>query len=207
MNAPTRGAHQFRHGLATEMLRQGASLVEIGELLGHGSPETTKIYTAVDLEALRTRFAVAGRCPMNTLRETVREYLEMRRALGFKLREAGKGLDDFVSFMERRRAPYITQALALAWAQQPSNVQPAYWGQRLSFIRGFANYRSVTDPRTQIPPDGLLPFHPRRARPYLYSDAEISSLLQAALEMPCRYKRGKLRVCPPVECTRGTRPA
>ena len=53
VEAPTRGAHQFRHGLATEMLRQGASLVEIGELLGHGSPETTKIYTAVDLEALR----------------------------------------------------------------------------------------------------------------------------------------------------------
>jgi integrase len=130
---------------------------------------------------------------MNTLREAVREYLEMRRALGFKLREAGKGLDDFVRFMERRKAPYITQALALAWAQQPSNVQPAYWGQRLSFIRGFANYRSVTDPRTQIPPDGLLPFHPRRARPYLYSDVEISSLLQAALKMPCRYKRGKLR--------------
>ena len=46
---------------------------------------------------------------MNTLREAVREYLEMRRALGFKLREAGKGLDDFVRFMERRKAPYITQ--------------------------------------------------------------------------------------------------
>jgi integrase len=130
---------------------------------------------------------------MNTLREAVQEYLEMRRALGFKLREAGKGLEDFVRFMERRKTPYITQALALAWAQQPSGGQPAYWGQRLSFIRGFANYRSVTDPRTQIPPNGLLPFHPKRARPYLYSDTEISSLLEAALQMPCRYKRGKLR--------------
>ncbi len=40
---------------------------------------------------------------MNTLREAVREYLEMRRALGFKLRETGKGLDDFVSFMERHK--------------------------------------------------------------------------------------------------------
>jgi site-specific recombinase XerD len=36
------------------MLRQGASLGEIGELLGHHNPETTKIYTKVDLEALRT---------------------------------------------------------------------------------------------------------------------------------------------------------
>lgn len=54
IDAPTTGAHQFRHGLATEMLRQGASLSEIGELLGHQSPETTKIYTKVDLDALRT---------------------------------------------------------------------------------------------------------------------------------------------------------
>ena len=54
VDAPTHGAHQFRHGLATEMLRQGASLGEIGELLGHHSPETTKIYTKVDLDALRT---------------------------------------------------------------------------------------------------------------------------------------------------------
>jgi integrase/recombinase XerD len=54
INAPTMGAHQFRHGLATEMLRQGASLSEIGELLGHRHPQTTKIYTKVDLKALRT---------------------------------------------------------------------------------------------------------------------------------------------------------
>jgi len=54
INAPTTGAHQFRHGLATEMLRQGASLSEIGELLGHRHPQTTKIYAKVDLEALRT---------------------------------------------------------------------------------------------------------------------------------------------------------
>jgi integrase/recombinase XerD len=54
INAPTNGAHQFRHGLATEMLRQGASRRDIGELLGHRSSETTKIYTKVDLDALRT---------------------------------------------------------------------------------------------------------------------------------------------------------
>jgi len=44
IDAPTTGAHQFRHALATQMLRQGASLAEIGGLLGHRSPETTKIY-------------------------------------------------------------------------------------------------------------------------------------------------------------------
>jgi integrase/recombinase XerD len=54
IDAPTTGAHQFRHGLACEMLRRGAALGEIGELLGHRHPQTTKIYAKVDLEALRT---------------------------------------------------------------------------------------------------------------------------------------------------------
>ena len=54
VNAPTYGAHQFRHGLATEMLRQGASLGEIGELLRHRHPQTTTIYAKVDIDALRT---------------------------------------------------------------------------------------------------------------------------------------------------------
>jgi integrase/recombinase XerD len=130
---------------------------------------------------------------MNPLRKAVREYLELRRGLGFKLREAGKGLFDFVTFLERHKASYITRALALAWAQQPSNTQPAYKARRLSFVRGFARYRSATDPRTQIPPQGLLPFQPKRARPYLYSDEEIRNLLRAALRMPCRYEHGKLR--------------
>jgi integrase len=129
---------------------------------------------------------------MNTLRQAVQEYLGMRRDLGFELRDAGKGLLDFATFMQKHRATYITQALALAWAQQPANVQPAHWARRLSFVRGFARYRSASDPRTQIPPPGLLPFSPRRARPYLYSDEEIRRLLQAALKMPCRHERGKL---------------
>lgn len=130
---------------------------------------------------------------MTTLRQAVHEYLALRRSLGFTLREAGKGLLDFVTFMEQHSASYITQALALAWAQQPSNVQPAHWARRLSFVRGFAKHRSATDPRTQIPAQGLLPFRPKRARPYLYSNAEIRRLLSAALDMSYRYERGALR--------------
>ena len=54
IQAPTTGAHQFRHALATEMLRHGASLTEIGEVLRHRSPQTTTIYAKVDLTALQT---------------------------------------------------------------------------------------------------------------------------------------------------------
>jgi site-specific recombinase XerD len=47
------GAHIFRHSLATEMLRRGASLTEIGRVLRHRDPDCTAIYAKVDLEALR----------------------------------------------------------------------------------------------------------------------------------------------------------
>jgi integrase len=130
---------------------------------------------------------------MNTLRQAVHEYLSLRRALGFKLIEAEGRLHDFVTFMEQRHERYITQSLALEWAQQRSSLQPASWAQRLSIVRGFARYRSATDPRTEVPADGLLPFKFKRTTPYLYSDDEIRRLLHAALQLPFRGERGALR--------------
>jgi site-specific recombinase XerD len=53
LHPPSTGAHLFRHSLATEMLRRGASLAEIGEILRHRHPDTTAIYAKVDLGALR----------------------------------------------------------------------------------------------------------------------------------------------------------
>ncbi len=49
----TRGAHLLRHSLATGMVRRGASLAEIGQVLRHRSPNTTEIYAKLDFGALR----------------------------------------------------------------------------------------------------------------------------------------------------------
>jgi site-specific recombinase XerD len=54
IDSARKGAHLFRHTLATDLLRQGASLDEIGELLRHQSLNTTALYAKVDLTALRT---------------------------------------------------------------------------------------------------------------------------------------------------------
>jgi site-specific recombinase XerD len=110
---------------------------------------------------------------MISLRKAVEDYLTMRRSLGFKLRDMGHNLRHFVSFMEQQRASIITTELALRWAQQPQDVQPALWAARLSFVRSFARYWSATDPRTEIPPTGLLPYRTIRATPYIYSNDEI----------------------------------
>jgi integrase/recombinase XerD len=120
---------------------------------------------------------------MKPLTQAVQSYLAMRRDLGFKLRDAGMVLAKFAAFMEQRNADVITTRLALEWAQQPSKAQPALWAQRLSYVRCFARHRIASDPKTEIPAPGLLPFRPQRANPYLYSDEDIQRLLEAALTL------------------------
>ena len=101
---------------------------------------------------------------MSPLGTAVEEYLALRRGLGFSLRGPGARLRQFVAVLDRAGAPYITRELALRWAQQPANVQPATWASRLSAVRGFAQFWSASDPRTEVPPLGLLP-HRYRRRP------------------------------------------
>jgi integrase/recombinase XerD len=121
---------------------------------------------------------------MNTLKQALQDYLVLRRGLGFKLRTAGPALLDFVRFLTRQGVSHITNELAVRWAMQRSECQPAQWAGRLSFVRGFARHVSATDPRTEVPPYGLLPFRPARARPYLYSEQDIERLMQAAKHLP-----------------------
>jgi site-specific recombinase XerD len=54
LHPPFRGAHLLRHSLATGLLRGGASLIEIGQILRHRSAQSTEIYAKVDLGGLRS---------------------------------------------------------------------------------------------------------------------------------------------------------
>jgi integrase/recombinase XerD len=117
---------------------------------------------------------------MKPLRDAIADYITLRRSLGFKLRATAASLIEFASFLEQKAAPYITTELALEWAMQHVDHQPWTWAQRLGFVRVFARHWSATDPRTEIPPPGLLPFRGRRARPYLYTEKEVQGLLAAA---------------------------
>lgn len=121
---------------------------------------------------------------MNTLRGAIDDYLLLRRDLGFKLIQAEHWLHDFAAFMEDQQASFITVERTLQWALRPSDAQPPYWAKRLSAVRLFARYRSMTDPRTEVPPVGLLPYHPRRAKPYLYTEEDIDALMSAAGALP-----------------------
>jgi integrase/recombinase XerD len=117
---------------------------------------------------------------MSQLRKAVRDYLAMRRGLGFKLAKHERALQEFVSFLARKRSSSITVNLALEWATLNANHKPYDWAARLSIVRGFARHWSATDSSTEVPPLGLLSYRPPRARPYFYSDQEIRALLKAA---------------------------
>jgi integrase/recombinase XerD len=75
----------------------------------------------------------------------------------------------------------VTIDLALAWALEPEvapgSVVPSV---RLLVARGFARYMAGIDPRTEIPPAGLVAFRRRRRAPFIYSDADIAALMEQA---------------------------
>jgi integrase/recombinase XerD len=121
---------------------------------------------------------------MSTLRETCEQYLRLRHELGYQLRGPARLLRSFVTYAEREGATYVTTDLALRWAQQPAGAQPATWALRLRVVRRFAAWLSASDPRTQVPAEGLLPGRYRRKRPYIYSDAEVEGLVEAAGRIP-----------------------
>jgi integrase/recombinase XerD len=118
------------------------------------------------------------------LEQALNDYLRIRRSLGYRLREPEGLLRNFVAFLQAERAPYITRQLALRWATQPAKAQPATWAGRLGIIRRFAIWHSATEPRTEIPPVGLLPHRYRRKPPHIYSDEEIEKLLRRTQQLP-----------------------
>lgn len=118
---------------------------------------------------------------MTTFAQHVGDYLQLRRSLGYKLHNHARLLRRFADHLDAIGAEFVTIDLALSWALEPDvppgSVVPA---MRLLVVRGFARYMSGVDPRTEIPPTGLIRFRRRRRPPFIYSDAEILALMQQA---------------------------
>lgn len=125
---------------------------------------------------------------MSELRTALKNYLTIRRAMGFKLERAGRLLADFVGYLENTGTDTITTEAALAWATMPAKGASSWWGQRLSVVRGFARHLHAIDPVHEVPPTDLVPARSHRATPFLYSDADIAALMAAArgLRSPLR---------------------
>jgi integrase len=108
------------------------------------------------------------------------DYLQMRRALGYKLESQAPLLFAFVAYLERAQAATVTIELAVGWACEPVAADGVWWAKRLSVARQFARYLQTIDPTCEVPPARLLPYRARRATPYPYAPEEIVALMGAA---------------------------
>lgn len=126
------------------------------------------------------------------LRAALADYLQMRRALGYRLERAEKLLDQFLDHLDATGATALTADAALAWACLPSGGDVNWWAHRLSVVRVFAKYVHTIDPTSEVPASDVLPWQCRRAVPYLYSPADIAALLDAAQTLPTPLRRATL---------------
>lgn len=125
---------------------------------------------------------------MSDLNGHVDDYLRLRRSLGYKLAREGVVLPRFTQYLQASGASTVTTDLAIAWAQLPQNVGAKLWTQRLIAARGFAKYLQTIDAAAQVPPAGVFGFRATRPTPYLWSQADIGRLLEAASELKSPFR-------------------
>lgn len=118
---------------------------------------------------------------MSALSEAAVDYLRLRNRLGHDLAEYHRLLPRFVAYLDDTEAPTVTVAAALAWAYGP-DVDPmtSVAARRMTIARGFARHMAGIDPRTQIPPAGLIAFPKRWHPPFIFEPGDIDALMAAA---------------------------
>jgi integrase/recombinase XerD len=125
---------------------------------------------------------------MKTLGGHLKDYLTLRRQLGFKFHVEGSYLRGFVRFAREQRARFIDTKLALRWATLPANITQKQRARRLGVVRGFAEYLRMVEPRTEVPSPKLIPSRAFRPKPYLYTEKQVDQLIRAAQQIDPRHK-------------------
>ena len=121
---------------------------------------------------------------MSALAQRAEDYLRLRNALGHELAEAVRLLPRFVAYLDSVGATTVTLDAALAWAQLPeaapgSNLR----AKRMTVARGFARHMAGVDPRTQVPPLGLISYRKQWRPPFIYQRADVEMLMTHAVQV------------------------
>jgi len=157
---------------------------------------------------------------MSHLQEHADDYLRLRRALGFKLKEHGRLLPQLVAYLKAVGATTVMSEAAIAWARLPEDAQPIYWAHRLTVARRFAAYMKAIDPATELPPRDVFDVRQRRPTELLDPRARQRADRQPARLQPAAPPRNLAqlighrprRIPPPLQlravgvCKRGQRP-
>ena len=118
---------------------------------------------------------------MSALSRAAGDYLALRHSLGHKLADAERLLPRFIGWLDREGIQTVTVEAALAWAQCPdADPGSTVWARRLTVARGFARHMAGIDPRTEIPPAGLIGYRQRRRPPFIFTDADVAAVMAQA---------------------------
>lgn len=118
---------------------------------------------------------------MSALARQLDDYLRLRRMLGHKLYDAARQLPWFVEYLDATDNDYVTTAAALAWAlDRDWPAGSTVPGHRMTAVRGFARYLAGIDPRTEVPPPGLVRIPRTWRAPFIYSDEDVLALMDQA---------------------------
>ena len=132
--------------------------------------------------------ARAGSDAMIALTQRVEQYLAQRKRFGTGLSDGPvRTLRRFARFADSRGVNRLTTELFLCWKQQFGSAGRQAWVSRLSHVRIFARWLQSVDPRTEVPPRGLITAHRGRPRPYIYTDEEIAAIVTEAARLPSNY--------------------
>ncbi|WP_324765453.1 tyrosine-type recombinase/integrase (plasmid) [Sinorhizobium meliloti] len=114
-------------------------------------------------------------------------YLSIRRRLGADLSTDERILRRFAAFVDNDGAEDIDTRLIMRWLESLPSASAGTRGARFRVARQFAAWLHGTDPRHEVPPQGLVPGHVQRVHPHIYSDAEIIAIIEHARSLPSVY--------------------
>lgn len=121
------------------------------------------------------------------LTQTVESYLSVRRACGFKLKSEGNLLRSFAIYSEERGKHHVCSKTAIEWAGLTQSVNTR--ARRLGQVIRFARHVRAEDQSHELPPPVFGSEQKQRPTPYIFSQEDIRSLVQAASQSGYRTLR------------------
>ena len=124
---------------------------------------------------------------MTSLTLRLAHYLAVRRSLGYDLSFSERVLRRFTTFADDEGADHVTINLFLRWKERFGLANNNTWATRLGMVRVFATWLQGIDPRTEVPPAGLISGKLRRSRPYIYTDDQVAAIVTEAGRLRSAY--------------------
>ena len=118
------------------------------------------------------------------LEQALNDYIGIRRSSWIPTPETGEFVTEFCRVSPSRGSLIHHHGIGTSLGHAAYQSSACCWAGRLGMVRRFAVWYSAIEPRTEIPPAGLLPHRHRRKPPHIYSDEEIEKLLRRTQQLP-----------------------